>query len=128
MPRHLLRYPFFLLALLLFMAACQRQQKKAPIAELPPVSIAIANKKEIPQILSSVAVVEPYHTVSIRARVTGELINVHFQEGHFVKKVICSLRLTPDLMKLHWMKQRQLYCGIKHNLSMTESKTSATRT
>jgi multidrug efflux system membrane fusion protein len=95
MPRHLLRYPFFLLALLLFMAACQRQQKKAPIAELPPVSIAIASKKEMPQILSSVAVVEPYHTVSIRARVTGELINVHFQEGHFVKKGDLLFEIDP---------------------------------
>jgi len=95
MRRHLSFYPLFSLALFLLVTACHRQQNEAPKAELPPVSVAMAREKEMPQMLSSVALVEPYHTVSIRARITGELIKVHFQEGQFVKKGDLLFEIDP---------------------------------
>lgn len=86
---------FLFLTLLLLVAACHRQEKEAPKAELPPVDIAQAIEKEVPHRLSSVALAEPYHSVSVRARVTGELIKVHFQEGQFIKKDDLLFEIDP---------------------------------
>jgi multidrug efflux system membrane fusion protein len=60
----------------------QREKREA----LVPVKVAAAVQKAVPVQLQAVGAVEAYATVSIKSRVDGELIRVHFREGQDVKK------------------------------------------
>jgi multidrug efflux system membrane fusion protein len=86
-PRRLAR---FFLAGLLLLTACsggpsaEEPQKK----EKPQVPVAVAQvlEKDVPVQLTAVGNVEAYATVSVKSRVGGELVAVHFQEGQEVKE------------------------------------------
>jgi multidrug efflux system membrane fusion protein len=86
-PRRLAR--FFLVGLFL-LGACS----EGPSAEEPkkrerpaaPVAVAQVLEKDVPVQLSAVGNVEAYATVSVKSRVGGELIAVHFREGQEVKE------------------------------------------
>jgi len=86
-PRRLAR---FFLAGLLLLTACsgdpsaEEPQKK----ERPQVPVAVAQvlEKDVPVQLTAVGNVEAYATVSVKSRVGGELVAVHFQEGQEVKE------------------------------------------
>ncbi len=79
----------FVCALLLGLAlasGCAKQQAApAPKAAIP-VAVAKVSQKAMPVQLTAIGNVEAYSTISIRAQVAGELLEVHFQEGDFVKK------------------------------------------
>ncbi len=51
-----------------------------------PVVVAKVTQKSIPIEVTSVGNVEPISTVSIKAQISGELLDVHFKEGDFVRK------------------------------------------
>lgn len=58
----------------------------AAMANLPvPVRIATATKQDIDIYLKSLGTVTAYNTVTVRSRVSGELVDVKFQEGQQVK-------------------------------------------
>ncbi|WP_332612348.1 MdtA/MuxA family multidrug efflux RND transporter periplasmic adaptor subunit [Achromobacter sp. ESBL13] len=58
----------------------------AAMANLPvPVRIATAAKQDIDIYLKSLGTVTAYNTVTVRSRVSGELVDVKFQEGQQVK-------------------------------------------
>jgi Multidrug resistance efflux pump len=48
--------------------------------------VAIAEQKDIPIQIHTIGNVEAYSTVSVKARVEGELLRVYFKEGQEVKK------------------------------------------
>jgi len=76
-----------LCVLSLFLTGCpQGQSKKQVRAPAVPVTTAQAVRKDVPIRLNVIGNVEPYATVSIKARVGGELQKVNFQEGEDVKK------------------------------------------
>jgi multidrug efflux system membrane fusion protein len=50
------------------------------------VTAATADRKTVPVQLSAIGTVEAYATVSIKSRVSGELVGVHFKEGQEVQK------------------------------------------
>jgi multidrug efflux system membrane fusion protein len=60
----------------------QREKREAPV----PVKAVVAEQKAVPVQLQAVGTVEAFATVSIKSRVDGQLVGVHFQEGHDVKK------------------------------------------
>jgi multidrug efflux system membrane fusion protein len=60
----------------------QREKREA----LVPVKVAPALQKTVPVRLQAVGTVEAYATVSIKSRIDGELVKVHFREGQDVKK------------------------------------------
>jgi len=94
-PRRVAR--FFLVGFL-FLGACSG----SPSAEEPkskerlavPVLVAAVFTKDVPIQVSSVGNVEAYSTVAVKSRVSGELVGVHFQEGHEVREG--DLLLTID--------------------------------
>jgi multidrug efflux system membrane fusion protein len=60
----------------------QREKREA----LVPVKIAVAEPRTVPVQLQAVGTVEAYATVSIKSRVDGQLMGIHFREGQDVKK------------------------------------------
>jgi multidrug efflux system membrane fusion protein len=51
-----------------------------------PVVVATATQKDVPIEISAVGNVEAISTVSIRAQISGQLMDVFFEEGDYVKK------------------------------------------
>jgi multidrug efflux system membrane fusion protein len=51
-----------------------------------PVTVGIVQQKSVPVELRANGRVEAFSTVSIKSLVDGEILKVHFQEGHDVKK------------------------------------------
>src|SRR5471030_533157 len=52
---------------------------------LPPVQAAMATEKSVPQYLSGLGTVTASNTVTLRSRVDGQLMSLHFTEGQQVK-------------------------------------------
>ena len=73
-----------LLSVPLLMASCYEPKKPPP----PPVPILVATvaEKTVPVDLKAIGNVEAYASVSIKARVGGQLVQVNFQEGQDVEK------------------------------------------
>ncbi|HYG99399.1 MAG TPA: efflux RND transporter periplasmic adaptor subunit [Terriglobales bacterium] len=76
------------LAALSFLGACAANDKKQqkPAASSVPVTIALAQKKDVPLQITAIGAVEAYNTVGIKSQVTGEITSVNFREGQDVKK------------------------------------------
>lgn len=51
-----------------------------------PVSVATVTRRSMPVRLRAIGNVEPYTTVSIKARIDGQIVAVHFREGDEVHK------------------------------------------
>lgn len=65
---------------------CARE-KAAPSAQPPAaVTVATATVKSMPVQLKAIGTVRVFATVAVRPRVTGEITEVHFNEGEYVTK------------------------------------------
>jgi membrane fusion protein, multidrug efflux system len=51
-----------------------------------PVGVAAASRQDVPVRISALGSVTPFNTVTVRPRVDGQLMQVGFQEGQFVRK------------------------------------------
>jgi multidrug efflux system membrane fusion protein len=84
--------------LLLALAAsgfgCARAAK-APAPELVPVRVGTVEKKSVPVQIGNVGTVTAYNTVSVRALVNGEIMQVHFHEGQDVRKGDALFTIDP---------------------------------
>jgi multidrug efflux system membrane fusion protein len=60
-----------------------------------PVTVAVAATKNVPVEVQVIGHVEAYATISVKAQVTGELMNAHFQEGDYVKKNDLIFNIDP---------------------------------
>jgi multidrug efflux system membrane fusion protein len=69
-----------------FVFGCSANPSAAPPPPSIPVVVAKVGQKTMPLEVNSVGNVESIATVAIRAQVTGELLQVHFKEGDFVRK------------------------------------------
>jgi multidrug efflux system membrane fusion protein len=76
-----------LLLLVALVAACKRGgQQQGQQGEGVPVTVALVEKKTVPQQVTAIGTVEPIHTVQVRSQVGGALDGVHFREGQEVSK------------------------------------------
>jgi len=72
-------------ALLGSLIGCSETKQKAP-DERVPVTVAIAEQKDIPLQVQAIGNVQPIATVAVRALVAGQLEKVWFKEGDDVRK------------------------------------------
>jgi multidrug efflux system membrane fusion protein len=74
-----------LAALLILAAAACGAKQQTPRDERVPVTVATAERKDMPQQIRVVGNVQPLSTVSVRAQVGGQLMRVWFHEGDEVR-------------------------------------------
>ena len=77
---------FGLLLLGIFSLACSNEKPKKPTSAPIPVTVSMATQKTVPVQLRAIGNVQAYSTVTIKSKVGGELVRVHFTEGQDVKK------------------------------------------
>jgi len=73
-----------LLSVSLFAASCSGEKKPPPPPPVP-VLVATVTEKTVPVELKVIGNVEAYSTVSIKSRLSGQLVQVNFKEGQDVK-------------------------------------------
>jgi multidrug efflux system membrane fusion protein len=83
-----------LIALGVLASGCAKQQAAPQPRPAIPVVVGKVIQKAMPVEVIAVGNVEAYSTVSIKAQVPGQLLDVHFKEGDFVHKG--QLLLTLD--------------------------------
>src|SRR5215470_17590918 len=66
--------------------SCTAQTAAPPRPTGVPVVVAKVSQKLMPVEVTSVGNVEPISTVAIKAQISGELLEVHFKKGDFVRK------------------------------------------
>ena len=69
-----------------FSSACSNEKPKKPVSVPLPVTVSTATQKTVPVQLRTIGNVQAYSTVTIKSKVGGELVRVHFTEGQDVKK------------------------------------------
>ncbi len=86
--RRLLSWLLLTPAALALLASCGQDnpsraaRKSGPV----PVAVAAAAQKTVPQDLKVVGKVEALVTISVKSRVMGQLVKVHFKEGQMVRQ------------------------------------------
>ena len=70
-----------------------RKAPKGPPAV--PVSVAPVQQETVPIRLQAIGNVEAFQTVSVKARVDGQIVTVNFREGDPVKKAEVLFRIDP---------------------------------
>ncbi len=75
-----------LLAAVCLGSACSEKKAEAIQQEPPPVTVAAVEQRTVPVEINVIGTVEPYSRVEIKARVAGQLQQVHFREGQDVKQ------------------------------------------
>jgi multidrug efflux system membrane fusion protein len=74
-----------ILAVILLISGCRKQEAAAPVRLATPVVVAKVEKRKMPVEVTAIGTVAAY-SVSVRAQVSGQLMEVHFLEGDFVRK------------------------------------------
>lgn len=74
-----------------FSLACSKspsnpRSARASVAQSTPVSVATAQRKDMPVYLTGLGSVTAYNTVSVKSRVDGQLVQVTYKEGQVVKQ------------------------------------------
>jgi len=74
----------------------QANSQAAALMSRPvPVQVAATEQKPMPIYLTALGTVTPYMSVTVKARVSGELLPVKFTEGQFVRKGEPILEIDP---------------------------------
>jgi multidrug efflux system membrane fusion protein len=89
-----MRAPAAIVVLSVLASGCAKQQAAPQPRPAIPVVVGTVTQKAMPVEVTAVGNVEAYSTVSIKAQVPGQLLDVHFTEGDFVRKG--QLLLTLD--------------------------------
>jgi multidrug efflux system membrane fusion protein len=92
-------FPFaarlLLLGSLAPLAACTRAPAQRGGQDPVPVTVGTVTRKDVPILIREIGAVEAYSTVSMKAQIGGELIEVRFHEGQDVHQGDVLFRIDP---------------------------------
>ena len=71
------------------------EAKPAPVVRIVPVVVSVVRKADMPVKLSGLGTVVPTEAVTVRTRVDGQLMAVHFKEGQVVQKGDLLMQVDP---------------------------------
>lgn len=78
-----------------FLAGCSDGKAKQTPQRVVPVKTGDVIRQDVPVQISAIGNVEAYNTVSVKAQVGGEVIDVHFKEGQDVKQGDLLFQIDP---------------------------------
>lgn len=81
--------------LFVFVSACSNSKAKQAPQRVVPVKIGDVTEQNVPVQIKAIGNVEAYNTVSVKALVGGEVIEVHFKEGQDVKQGDLLFQIDP---------------------------------
>src|SRR6185369_16173598 len=91
-----LRLASLVVAAALVAAGCKDSAPKGPPPRPPaPVTVGVAGQQDVPVTVESVGTITATQSISVRSRVSGELMKVHFVEGEDVKAGSVLFSLDP---------------------------------
>ena len=79
----------------LMLTGCSGNAENSHVPKSAPVTISIVFKKDVPVTIKAIGTVEPYNTVSVRARVAGEITRIAFKEGQDVSQGDLLFNIDP---------------------------------
>ncbi len=82
------------LTALVAVAGCSKKQAAA-VQEAVPVAVGTAARQDVPLDVRAIGHVDPYSTVSVKARVGGEVTRVGFREGQNVRRGDLLFQIDP---------------------------------
>ena len=85
-----------LLAAFLVCGACTAKKEKAKTKPSVPVTVAVAQQKDMPVQVKAIGNIEPYNSVAIKSQISGQIASVHFKEGSDVQKGALLITLDPE--------------------------------
>jgi multidrug efflux system membrane fusion protein len=80
---------------------------------LAPVQAATAVSKAVPRYLTGLGTITAANTVTVRSRVDGQLMAIHFQEGQQVKAGDLLAEIDPASLKSPSPRRRDSWRKIK---------------
>lgn len=90
----------FILGIAILSTSCSPgSMEKHTMSASTPVTVAVAEQKDIPIQIRTIGNVEAYSTVSVKTRVEGELSRVFFKEGQEVKRGDLLFSIDPRPFK-----------------------------
>lgn len=106
-----------LLSVFLLFAGCQ---KKQPPREIPPrpVETAVIAQKDVPIYIESFGNLNSYYNVDIKSQVTGQIKDVHFNEGDVVKKDQLLFTIDPGEYQANLDKAKAAVVADKVDLKL----------
>ena len=85
----------FMFLLIAFLSACSDSKAKQSAQRVVPVKIGDVTQQNVPVQINAIGNVEAYNTVSVKALVGGEIINVNFREGQDVHQGDLLFQIDP---------------------------------
>lgn len=87
-------------------------------AALAPVQAATATEEAVPRYLTGLGTVTAANTVTVRSRVDGQLLSLHFREGQQVKAGDLLAQIDPSQFKVALARRRVSWRKIRPPLPM----------
>jgi multidrug efflux system membrane fusion protein len=78
---------------LVFLAACADQA--APPPQRVPITVATAERRDVPFELTATGTVEPLQTVAVQPQIGGPIVRIAFREGQHVEKRQVLFQIDP---------------------------------
>ncbi|OGP91819.1 MAG: efflux transporter periplasmic adaptor subunit [Deltaproteobacteria bacterium RBG_16_48_10] len=84
-----------LLFLAIFSLGCSNEKSSKPVSAPIPITVGMSIQKTVPMELRAIGNVQAYSTVTVKSKVGGELVRVHFAEGQDVRKGALLFTIDP---------------------------------